>query len=81
VGVGFTIIVYVKVGPTQVLAVGVIVIVAVIGDVVVLIAVKDGGLPIPFAPSPTAVLLLVHVKLVPDIGPDNDVRGATASLQ
>ena len=56
-------------------------IVALIGDVVVLVAVNDGILPEPLAASPIAVLLFVHVKVVPGTGPDKVVEGAVALLQ
>ncbi len=63
------------------MAVGVTVIVAVIGAVVVLVAVKAGTFPEPLAARPTAVLLLVHVNVVPVTGPVNVVAGAVAPLQ
>jgi hypothetical protein len=47
--------------PVQPLAVGVTVMVPVIGAVVVLVAVKLAMLPEPLAPNPIAVLSLVHV--------------------
>ena len=40
---------------------GVTVIVAETGDIPVLVAVNEGMLPVPFAPSPIVVLLLDHV--------------------
>ena len=73
--------VYVDVVPVQVFAVGVIVMVAVIGAVVALVAVKEGTLPEPLAASPIAGLLLVHVNVVPETGPDKVVRGAVTVLQ
>jgi hypothetical protein len=63
------------------LAVGVIVIVVVIGDVVALVAVNDGRLPEPFAARPIAVLLFVHVNVVPLTGPDKAVAGADVPAQ
>ena len=39
---------------------GVTVIVAVTGDVPALVAVNEGMLPVPLAPRPMLVLLLVH---------------------
>jgi hypothetical protein len=63
------------------LAVGVIVIVAVIGDVVALVAVKDGILPEPLAARPIVALLFVHVNVVPLTGPDKFVIGATMPTQ
>lgn len=65
VGIGFTVIVYVLVGPGQAPIVGVMVIVEVIGDDVALVAVKAGVLVAPLAPKPIAVLELVHVKVAP----------------
>ena len=65
----------------QPLAVGVIVIVALIGAVVAFATVKDGTLPEPLAARPIAVLLFVHVNVVPATGPDKVVRGAVAPLQ
>ena len=43
------------------MAVGVTVIVAVIGEVPVLVAVKEGTFPVPLAAKPIVVLLLVQV--------------------
>jgi hypothetical protein len=57
------------------------VIVAVIGDVVALIAVNEGTLPEPLAARPIAVLLLVHVNVVPLTGPDRFVTGARTPAQ
>lgn len=48
--------------------VGVTLIVAEIGPLEVLVAVNDGISPVPDAPSPIAVLLLVHENDVPLIG-------------
>ena len=56
-------------------------IVAVIGDVVALIAVNEGTLPEPLAARPIAVLLLVHVNVVPLTGPDRFVTGARTPAQ
>ena len=64
-GVGFTVMVYVEGVPGQPLAVGVTVIVAVIGAVPALVAVKAGVLPVPLAARPIAALELVHAKVVP----------------
>jgi hypothetical protein len=55
--------------PVQPLAEGVTVIVAVIGALVVLVAVNDAILPVPEAASPIAVLLLVQLKVVPATAP------------
>ena len=67
--------------PLHPFAVGVIVIVAVIGDVVALVAVNEGILPEPLAARPMAVLLFVHVKVVPATGPAGLVAGAVAPAQ
>jgi hypothetical protein len=67
--------------PLHPLAVGVIVIVAVIGDVVALVAVNAGMSPEPLAASPMAVLLFVHVNVVPLTGPDTFVIDVTAPVQ
>ena len=63
------------------MAVGVIVMVAVIAAVVPLVAVKDGISPEPLAARPIAVLLFVHVKVVPLTGPDKVVTGVEAPTQ
>ena len=81
VAVGLTVIVNVEGVPIHPFAVGVIVIVAVIGEVVALVAVNAGMLPEPLAASPILVLLLVHVNVVPVTGPDTFVIGATAPAQ
>ena len=67
--------------PVQLLAVGVIVIIAVIGAVVPFVAVKPDTLPEPLAPNPIKVLLLVHVKVAPDTGLPIVVDEADAKLQ
>ena len=51
--------------PAQPLALGVTVMVAVMGVEPELVAVKEGIFPLPFAASPTAVLLFVQVYVVP----------------
>ena len=65
--------------PTQPFAVGVTVIVAVIGFVVVLVAVNAAIFPVPFAPNPMAVLLFVHVKVAPAVGLVKFVTGTVAA--
>ena len=60
VDVGFTVMVKVIDGPTQPFAVGVTVIVAITGAIPALVAVKDGTFPMPLAPRPIEVVLLVH---------------------
>jgi hypothetical protein len=67
--------------PVHPFAVGVTVIVAVIGDVVAFVAVNEGILPEPFAPRPIAVFHVVHVNVVPLTGPDKFVTGATTPAQ
>jgi hypothetical protein len=56
-------------------------IVAVIGDVVALVAVNEGILPEPLAARPIAVLLFVQVNAVPLTGPDKVVNGASVPAQ
>ena len=56
-------------------------IVPVIGDVVALVAVNEGILFEPLAARPIAVLLLVHVNVVPLTGPDRFVTGARTPAQ
>ena len=65
----------------QPFAVGVIVIVAVIGDDVAFVAVNDETFPDPLAASPIAGLLFAHVNVVPLTGPDKVVTDAVAPLQ
>ena len=55
--------------------------VAVMGDVIALVAVNEGTLPEPFAARPIAVLLFVQVNVVPLTGPDKFVIGARAPAQ
>jgi hypothetical protein len=81
VGVGLTVIVKLDVVPVQPLAVGVIVIVALMDDVVALVAVNDGMSPDPLAARPMAALLFVHVNVVPETGPTKVVTGTVAPLQ
>jgi hypothetical protein len=57
------------------MAIGTIVMVAETAELVALIAVKDGTLPLPLAASPIAVLLFVQVNVVPDTGPVIIVAG------
>ena len=67
--------------PVHPFAVGVTVIVAVIGDVVALVAVNEGMLPDPLAARPMAELLFVQAKVVPLTSPDKLVTGATTPAQ
>jgi hypothetical protein len=61
VGVGLTVMVNVWGCPEQPSATGVTVIVATTGTVPVLTALKVAIFPVPLAPNPTEVVLLVHV--------------------
>ena len=81
VAVGLTVAVNVVGVPAHPFAVGVTVIVAVIGKVVALVAVNAGMLPEPLAASPILVLLLVHVNVVPVTVPDTFVIGAIPPAQ
>ena len=67
--------------PVQPFVVGVTVIVETIGEVVAFVAVKEGILPEPLAARPIAVLLFVHVNVVPLTGPDKLVIDAIAPAQ
>lgn len=68
--------------PGQLLAVGVIVIVAVMEALVALIAVKAGMLfPEPLADKPMPGLLLAQEKVVPDTGPSSGVDDTASPLQ
>jgi len=57
---------------------GVTVIVAVTGTFVGLVAMNDGILPVPLAPSPIDVLLFVQLNIVPATGPVK-ITGAVGS--
>jgi hypothetical protein len=78
---GLMVMVNVAGAPSQRFAVGVTVIVEVIGDVVEFDAAKDGIFPEPLAASPMAVLLFVHVNVVPLTGLDNVVSDVTVPAQ
>ena len=67
--------------PVHPFVVGVTVIVLVIGEDVALVAVNDGILFETLAARPIAVLLLVHVNVVPLTGPDRFVTGARTPAQ
>lgn len=60
---------------------GVTVMVAVIGVVPVLVAIKEGTLPLPLAPSPIEVLSFVQVNKTPVDGLLNELPGTVAPLQ
>lgn len=68
-GVGLTVMVKLCAAAVQLLAEGVTVIVAVTGALVVLIAIKDGILPVPLATRPIEVLSLAQLKFVPLTAP------------
>ena len=55
--------------------------VAIMGEAVVLVAVKAGIFPEPLAARPMAGLLFVHVNVVPETGPDKVVVTAASPLQ
>lgn len=80
--VGLTVIVKVSGGPGHVMGpfeyVGVTVIVAVTGAVPGLVAVKEGRFPVPEAPRPIEILLLVHAYVT--VPPDTDVVKMTGAV-
>ena len=80
-GEGFTVTVNVAGVPVHPFADGVTVMVAVIGEVVALLAANEGILPDPPAARPMAVLLFVQVNVVPLTGPDKFVIGAITPAQ
>jgi len=55
--------------------------VAVIGELVPLVAVNNGTLPDPLAARPIAVLLFVHENVVPLTGPEKVVTGTVIPSQ
>lgn len=67
--------------PVQALAVGVTVIVATIGALVLLVAVKLGTLPFPDTTSPIIGLLFVQAKVAPATGLVKLVKVVVAPLQ
>jgi hypothetical protein len=79
-GVGFTVIVNVCGVPGHPAADGVTVIVAVIGVLVVLTAVKAGIFPLPLATKPIEVLLFVQLKIEPVTDPVNVIAFVVAPL-
>ena len=78
---GLTVTVNVAGIPPHPFAVGVIVIVDVIGAVVAFVTVNEGIFPEPLAARPIAVLLFVHVNVVPLTGPDKFVIDVVAPAQ
>ena len=79
-GVGFTVMVNVVGVPAQPLAVGVTVIVAVTGELVVFVAVKAAILPVPLAARPIDVLLFVQLNVVPATAPVKVIAVVVAPL-
>jgi len=71
----------VETAPVHPFAVGVMVIVAVIGAFVTFVAVNEGTFPLPLAIKPIEVLLFVHVKVVPVTGPESVVTGTVTPVQ
>lgn len=81
VGVGYTVMVKEMEGPGQLLAFGVMVIVATWLVVPVLVAVKLGMSPVPVARSPMDGLSFTHEKVVPATGPVTWTMVVVAPLQ
>jgi hypothetical protein len=67
--------------PVHPFAVGVTVIVEVIGEFVAFVVPNEGTLPEPLAARPIAVLLFVQVNAVPLTGPDRLVASAITPAQ
>jgi hypothetical protein len=67
--------------PTQLLAVGVTVMVAVIGALVALVAVKVVMSPVLLVAKPIAALLFVHAKVAPATGDEKFIAPDAAPLQ
>jgi hypothetical protein len=67
--------------PVHPFAVGVTVIVVVIGELVAFVAANEGTSPEPLAARPIAVLLFVQVNVVPLTVPDKFVTGAVTPAQ
>lgn len=80
IGVGFTVIVNVIGVPTQPAALGVTVIVAVIGPLVALVVTNGMISPVPLAANPMPVLLFVQVTVEPAV-PANMIIGVVTPLQ
>ena len=80
VAVGLTVTVNVDGVPVHPFAVGVTVIVAVIGDVPVLLAIYAAIFPVPLVPKPT-LIDDVHEKVVPLTGPLKLIDAPEAPLQ
>ena len=67
--------------PTQPLAVGVTVIVAITVAVLALVAVKEGMSPVPLPARPMDGVLLTQAKVVPATGPEIGMADVVAPLQ
>ena len=80
-GVGLTVMVKFCAGPGQPFAVGVTVMVAVTGTLVVLIAVNAGMFPLPLAARPMEGLSFVQLNAVPATLPVKLVAAVLAALQ
>jgi len=81
VAVGLIVTVNVVGVPVHPFAVGVTMIFALIAAVVALVVVNEGIFPEPLAASPIAVLLFVHVNVVPLTGPDKVATGVFCPAQ
>jgi hypothetical protein len=81
VAVGYTVMVNEMGGPTQPLAVGVTVMVAITVVMPALVAVKDGIFPVPLPASPMDGVLLTHAKVAPVTGLPRVIRVVVAPLQ
>ena len=79
--VGLTVMVKVISGPVQPLFVGVTLMVAVMGAVVLLVAVKPGILPEPLAASPMEGVLFIQSYTVAGWEPEKVTVGVEAPLQ
>lgn len=70
----------VRIVPVQLLARGVMAMMAVIGDVPVFVAVKVGIFPLPLADRPIEGFELDQVKVVPLTDPVSDISAMTSEL-
>jgi hypothetical protein len=80
-GIGLMVMVNVVAGPVQPPLVAVTEMVDVIGDPVLLIAVKAGNPPVPLAASPIEELELVQLKVAPPVGLPKPFAGTAAPAQ
>ena len=67
IGIGLTVILYETGTPAQPFAAGVTVMIAVIGNAVLLVPVNEGALPVPLAARPIDASEFVHEKVVPGV--------------